>query len=164
VSRPSWHAQARRAVALAAGALFAYGLALAGMTRPEKVRGFLDFFRAWDPSLAFVMGGAVAVHAVAYRLITRRGSPLLAASFTLPSRRHLDLRLLTGAAIFGVGWGLGGYCPGPGLAALVTGSAPVVAFVVAMLAGLVVTARVEARLARPRPEPEPGAVAATAAS
>jgi len=140
-------------VAVASGALFALGLALAGMTRPEKVRGFLDFARQWDPSLAFVMGGAIAVHAVAWRLIARRTSPILAASFALPTRRVLDGRLLLGAAIFGVGWGLGGYCPGPGLASLATGSVPVLAFVGAMLAGLAMTARVEERLARPVSEP-----------
>lgn len=145
-----WHRFGQRVVALAAGALFAFGLALAGMTRPAKVLGFLDFFRAWDPSLAFVMGGAIAVHAVAVALVTRRTSPVLAAGFVLPTRRDLDTRLLVGAALFGVGWGLGGYCPGPGIAALVTGSGSVVAFVVAMLAALVVTARVEERLARLR--------------
>lgn len=139
----------QRAVAVASGVLFGVGLALAGMTRPDKVRGFLEFTRQWDPSLAFVMGGAIAVHAVAWRLIARRTSPVFAASFAMPSRRVLDGRLLLGAAIFGVGWGLGGYCPGPGLASLATGSVPVLAFVGAMLAGLVVTARVEDRLARP---------------
>ncbi len=117
------------------------------MTRPEKVRGFLDFTRERDRSLAFVMGGAIAVHAVAWRLITRRTTPVFAASFVMPTRRHLDARLLLGAAIFGVGWGLGGYCPGPGLASLATGSVAVFAFVGAMLAGLVVTARVEDGLA-----------------
>lgn len=150
MSQLSWHRFGQRVVALAAGSLFAFGLALAGMTRPAKVLGFLDFFRAWDPSLAFVMGGAIAVHAVAVALITRRTSPVLAAGFVLPTRRDLDIRLLVGAALFGVGWGLGGYCPGPGIAALVTGSGSVAAFVVAMLAALVVTARVEERLARLR--------------
>ncbi len=149
MTQHSWHRFGQRVVALAAGALFAFGLALAGMTRPAKVLGFLDFFRAWDPSLAFVMGGAIAVHAVAVAFITRRNSPVLAAAFVLPTRRDLDTRLLVGAALFGIGWGLGGYCPGPGIAALVTGSGSVAAFVVAMLAALVVTARVEEHLTRP---------------
>lgn len=131
------------AVALASGAIFGVGLALAGMTRPEKVRGFLDFFGAWDPSLAFVMGGAVLVHAVAFRLVTRRSSPVFAPRFALPTRRDLDARLLGGAAIFGVGWGLGGYCPGPGLTSLVSGAAPVAFFVIAMLVGIGLAARLE---------------------
>ena len=124
------------------------------------MRAFLDFTGAWDPSLAFVMGGAVAVHAVACRLVARRTSPGFAAAFALPTRRDLDVRLLLGAAIFGVGWGLGGYCPGPGLASLVTGSVPVLAFVGAMLAGIVVTARMEGPLARSGSQPGAGARAA----
>ena len=145
---PRGHLLGQRAMAVASGALFGLGLALAGMTRPDKVRAFLDFTGAWDPSLAFVMGGAIAVHAVAWRLIARRASPVFAAGFALPTRRDLDVRLLLGAAVFGVGWGLGGYCPGPALASLVTGSVPVLAFVGAMLAGLVVTARLDGHLAR----------------
>lgn len=131
------------AVALVSGVLFGVGLALAGMTRPEKVRGFLSFFHGWDPSLAFVMGGAVAVHAVAFQLITRRRSPVFAARFALPTRRDLDAKLLGGAAVFGVGWGLGGFCPGPGLTSLVGGAAPVAFFVLAMLVGIAVVARLE---------------------
>jgi uncharacterized membrane protein YedE/YeeE len=128
---------------LTAGVIFGVGLALAGMTRPEKVRGFLDFTGAWDPSLAFVMGGAVLVHALAFRLITRRNSPVFAAKFALPTRRDLDAKLLGGAALFGVGWGLGGFCPGPGITSLVGGAAPVAFFVLAMLVGIAVTARLE---------------------
>jgi hypothetical protein len=143
MSASSQHRVGESVVALASGVLFGVGLALSGMTRPEKVRGFLDFFRAWDPSLAFVMGGAVLVHAVAYRLITRCKSPVFAERFALPTRRDLDAKLLGGAALFGVGWGLGGYCPGPGITSLVSGAAPVVAFVAAMLLGIALTARVE---------------------
>lgn len=131
------------AVALVSGVIFGVGLAVAGMTRPEKVRGFLDFTGAWDPSLAFVMGGAVLVHALAFRLITRRKSPVFAAKFALPTRRDLDAKLLGGAALFGVGWGLGGFCPGPGITSLVGGAAPVAFFVLAMLVGIAVTARLE---------------------
>ena len=131
------------AVALVSGVIFGVGLAVAGMTRPEKVRGFLDFTGAWDPSLAFVMGGAVLVHALAFRLITRRKSPVFAAKFALPTRRDLDAKLLAGAALFGVGWGLGGFCPGPGITSLVGGAAPVAFFVLAMLVGIAVTARLE---------------------
>jgi uncharacterized membrane protein YedE/YeeE len=125
-----------------AGALFGAGLLLSGMTRPERVIGFLDVTGAWNPSLAFVMGGALAVYAVATRLVRRRrGEPWFDATFHLPTRRDVDARLLVGAAIFGVGWGIGGVCPGPGLVALGAGSADAIAFVVAMVAGLALQRR-----------------------
>lgn len=142
--------------AAASGALFGVGLAVAGMTRPEKVVGFLNFFRAWDPSLMFVMGGAIAVHALAWRVLRRRPSPLLGARFLVPTRRDLDARLLVGAAIFGVGWGLGGFCPGPGLASLATGAPAALVFVVALLLGNLAAARservIERVALRPRAE------------
>src|SRR6185295_7370618 len=100
------------------------GLAVSGMTRPSKVVGFLDVFGAWDASLAFVMVGAIGVHAVLQRVIARRGSPLFEDRFHLPTRRDVDARLLAGAAVFGVGWGLGGFCPGPGLVAAASGAVP----------------------------------------
>lgn len=140
--------RAQGAVALASGALFGVGLALAGMTRPEKVVGFLSFFRDWDPSLMFVMMGAIAVHTTVWRMVKRRPSPLLGGRFLVPTRRDLDARLLVGAAIFGVGWGLGGYCPGPGLASLATGAPAVLAFVVAMLVGNFAAARGEPHIER----------------
>lgn len=121
--------------ALAAGALFTVGLAVGGMTVPAKVQGFLDVTGRWDPSLLFVMAGAIAVYAVAHRLLVRRGKPLFDTKFHLPSRRDLDVRLLAGAAVFGVGWGLAGCCPGPGLASLATGLTAVV-FVATMAAGM----------------------------
>lgn len=138
----------QNAVSLLSGALFSVGLARAGMTRPEKVVGFLSFFRAWDPSLMFVMGGAIAVHAIAWRLIKRRPSPLFSARFLVPTRRDLDARLLIGAAIFGVGWGLGGFCPGPGLASLVTGTPTALAFMVAMLVGSFGASKAEPAITR----------------
>jgi hypothetical protein len=141
---PSENPLGQRVVALVSGALFGFGLALAGMTQPAKVRGFLDFTGRWDPSLAFVMGGAVLVHMVAYRLIALRTSPRFALRFSLPTRRDLDAKLLVGAALFGVGWGLGGFCPGPGIVSLVSGAPTAFAFVVAMVLGLVITARLEA--------------------
>ena len=128
---------ARGAAAVASGSLFGLGLALAGMTRVEKVRGFLDFSGDWDPSLLFVMGGAVAVHAVAWRVVARRARPVFAPRFEFPAARVIDARLLGGAALFGVGWGLGGFCPGPAVASLASGAPAAVAFVVAMLAGFV---------------------------
>jgi len=124
------------AAAFAAGALFAAGLATSGMTKPSKVRGFLDFGGAWDPALLFVMGGAVTVYFVLHRLVLKRPAPRFDSKFHLPTRKDLDGRLLTGAAIFGVGWGLGGYCPGPGLVSLASGALGAVVFIVAMLAGM----------------------------
>lgn len=131
-------------VAALSGVLFGVGLALAGMTQPARVIGFLDITRRWDPTLIFVMVGGIAVHTLGYRLVTRRPTPLLAARFLLPTRRDLDARLLVGAALFGVGWGLGGFCPGPGITSLVTGNPSVIAFVVAMLVGLAAAGRAEA--------------------
>lgn len=118
-----------------AGALFAVGLILGGMTQPAKVIGFLDVTGHWDPSLAFVMGGAVLVYAVLFRLFVRRPTPLFESKFHLPSRRDIDSRLVIGAAIFGIGWGLAGYCPGPGFASLTAGRLPLV-FVAALILGM----------------------------
>ena len=114
------------ATALLSGTLFGAGLATAQMTNPAKVLGFLDVAGAWDPSLAFVMGAAILVSAIAYR---RSKTPLQLST-------KIDGRLLTGASLFGLGWGLAGFCPGPAIAALVTGSAQVVVFVVAMVGGM----------------------------
>ena len=127
-------------VALFAGALFGLGLAVSGMMNPAKVIGFLDFAGGWDPTLAFVMGGALLVTIPAFRLILGRQRPILADGFALPTKTSLDARLLGGAALFGVGWGLSGFCPGPAVAALVTGLTPVFAFVAAMVAGMVLYA------------------------
>lgn len=128
-------------VAYLAGAVFGLGLVLSGMTDPAKVIGFLDVtgaYGAWDGSLMFVMGGAIAVHATTGRLIRRRPQPLLDVSWHLPTRRDLDARLLGGAAIFGAGWGLAGYCPGPGLVGAAGGLTGAAVFVAAMLAGMLV--------------------------
>jgi uncharacterized membrane protein YedE/YeeE len=119
-----------------AGALFGVGLAVAGMTRPEKVAGFLDITGAWDPSLAFVMAGAIGVHFVAHRLVLRRTAPLFDDRFHMPTRRDIDPRLLGGAGLFGVGWGLGGYCPGPALVSAAAALLPALVFVAAMTAGM----------------------------
>src|SRR5271163_4855474 len=118
------------------GIVFALGLGISGMTRPVKVIGFLDFFGQWDASLAFVMLGAIAVYFVAYRLSRRMASPWLAPEFSLPKRSDLDIKLIAGAAIFGAGWGLGGFCPGPALASLASGALPVLVFVLAMALGM----------------------------
>ena len=131
----------------AAGLLFAVGLGVAGMTQADKVLGFLNVAGDWDPSLAFVMAGAIGVNAVLYRLILRRKTPLLGGHFGIPSRTDLDLRLVAGSALFGVGWALGGYCPGPGLVSASTGGIAALTFVAAMTGGMLVQPAVDAALA-----------------
>lgn len=121
--------------ALAAGALFGFGLAMSGMTDPRRVLGFLDLFGNFDPTLALVLGGAVTTTALLFRPVLRRGRPVLASAFQLSSLDHVDRQLLGGAALFGVGWGLAGYCPGPALAGLGILSTEALWFVPAMLAG-----------------------------
>jgi len=127
------------ALAAVSGAVFALGLALGGMTIPAKITSFLDVGGAWDPALAFVMAGAIAVYAPAVRLLQRRPRPLIAERFHWPTPRAIDARLVGGAALFGVGWGLSGYCPGPALASLTGGAPSAVVFVAAMIAGIAVT-------------------------
>jgi uncharacterized membrane protein YedE/YeeE len=126
----------RDVAAFVAGALFATGLVVSGMTRPDKVLAFLDVLGHWDASLLLVMAGAIAVHALAYRLVLRRGSPLFDVRFHVPARRDIDLRILLGAAIFGIGWGIAGYCPGPALVSAAGGAVAPVVFVLAMAAGM----------------------------
>lgn len=123
---------------LIAGLLFGAGLMISGMINPAKVIGFLDVFGAWDPSLAFVMLGGVAITAIGYRTVLRRSQPLFEPGFILPTRRDIDLPLLLGAGLFGIGWGLGGYCPGPALAGLGFGSVETLGFVGTMLLGMFV--------------------------
>jgi uncharacterized membrane protein YedE/YeeE len=122
--------------ALGIGMLFGVGLTLSGMVRPLKVVGFLDVAGAWDPTLGFVMGGALAVTALAFPRILRRAGPLWAEAFSLPTRRDLDARLVIGSALFGIGWGLGGFCPGPALASLALGASGAWIFAAAMAAGM----------------------------
>lgn len=133
------------ALPVIAGALFGVGLMISGMTRPARVIGFLDPLGGWDPSLAFVMGGAVLAYAVAFRLICRgRERPWFDVRFHVPTRRDIDARLVLGAAIFGIGWGLGGLCPGPGIVSAFAGSTSAMAFVIAMLAGMYAQRRIAA--------------------
>jgi hypothetical protein len=135
VADSSRSGKARLLTALGAGVLFGLGLAISGMVNPAKVIGFLDVAGDWDPTLATVMVGALAVALPAYRAILKRPGPVLAGSFSLSTGTDLDSRLLGGAVIFGIGWGLAGLCPGPALSALATGSVPVLIFVLAMFGG-----------------------------
>lgn len=133
---------------LMAGLLFGAGLSISGMINPEKVVGFLNIAGDWDPSLAFVMLGGVVVTAIGYRTVLRRSQPLFEPNFTLPTRRDTDPSLLLGAGLFGIGWGLGGYCPGPALAGIGLGHPETMAFVAAMLAGMVLARKSAGFLAR----------------
>lgn len=144
--------------AAVSGLLFGCGLALSGMVDPARVLGFLDAFGHWDPTLAFVLAGAVAVSGCGTLIRLRMRRPLFEGRFDLPASRPVDARLLGGAAIFGVGWGLAGFCPGPALADLSLGLPGVLVFVGAMLAGMWVH-----RLTT-RPNPAPGAAALGGAS
>jgi uncharacterized membrane protein YedE/YeeE len=126
-------------VAFACGLTFALGLGIGGMTQPPRVLAFLDVAGDWDPRLALVMFGAIAVYAPASRLALRRGRPVLAPAFDLPTRRSIDGSLVTGALLFGIGWGLAGLCPGPALTSLASGEPVAVLFVAAMLVGIVLS-------------------------
>lgn len=123
-------------IALVSGIIFSLGLGFSGMTNPEVVKGFLDIFGNWNWSLMGVMIGAIGVHAVTYRLITKRKSPLLADTFELPTKTTLDKKLLIGAALFGLGWGWAGICPGPGIVSLASGEWGIFYFVISMLVGM----------------------------
>jgi uncharacterized membrane protein YedE/YeeE len=133
---------------LLAGLVFGIGLILSGMANPAKVLGFLDLAGRWDPSLAFVMAGAIAVGLVAFATARRRTVSLLGAEMRLPTARHIDRRLVSGSLLFGVGWGIAGFCPGPAIVALGIGEAKAFVFVAAMLAGMVLFEWLE-RLHRP---------------
>lgn len=130
---------------LLAGLVFGLGLIVSGMANPAKVLGFLDLAGAWDPSLALVMGGAVAVGFFAFLFARKRTLSLIGAEMRLPNARHVDRRLVTGSIIFGMGWGLAGFCPGPGLVALGAGAPKALAFVAAMLIGMLVFELLEKR-------------------
>ncbi len=118
------------------GLIFGIGISVSGMANPAKVLNFFDVAGTWDPSLAFVMGGAVIVTYLGYRFVLRRPMPVMADRFHLPTNRIIDARLLGGSAVFGIGWGIGGFCPGGALPALGTGSPDVFIFTGALLAGI----------------------------
>lgn len=118
------------------GILFALGLGISGMTRPDIVRGFLDIFGEWDWRLMGVMIGAIGVHAVAYQFIKKRHAPICDSKFQIPSNKQIDSKLLLGAMIFGLGWGWAGICPGPGIVSLASGKTQFLVFVFSMLIGM----------------------------
>lgn len=150
--------------AFLSGGLFGAGLVVSGMTRPAKVIGFLDFLGRWDASLALVMVGAIAVHMALYRVILRRRAPLFDVRFHIPTRRDLDVRLILGAVLFGVGWGLGGYCPGPGLVSLGAGALPALVFVAVMAVGMWLADNGNKLLSAAKPPPIEGNGAASTPS
>lgn len=137
-----------RVIAFVAGVIFAVGLGISGMTQPTKVTGFLDFFGDWDPSLALVMLGAIGAHLVPSVLALRRGAPVFGDRFHLPAFQSIDARLLGGAALFGVGWGLSGYCPGPAVVATAAGTGQAAVFLVTMLVGFAIFDGLQAAQAR----------------
>ena len=139
---------ARDLMALLAGVTFGLGLVISQMVNPAKVIAFLDLFGNWDPSLAFVMGAALIVTAIGYRLVWLRPRPVLAEYFQVPGNRKVDAKLAIGAVLFGIGWGLVGLCPGPAIAALTIGGVPALGFLAAMAAGMLVFELFDRRAAK----------------
>ena len=133
-------------IALISGVVFGTGLALSGMLDPSKVTGFLDLFGLWDPSLAFVMGGGVAVNAFGLWLFRKHDKPVFGDAFHLPTTRQIDSRLLLGSVLFGIGWGVSGLCPGPAVASALLNPADGLAFVVMVMAGLALGRSINKRL------------------
>ncbi|MEQ9317078.1 MAG: YeeE/YedE family protein [Henriciella sp.] len=140
----------RNITALVAGLIFGLGLVISQMVNPAKVIAFLDLFGNWDPSLALVMGGALVVTAIGYRLAWTREKPVFAAKFQVPGNRKVDTRLAVGAVLFGIGWGLVGLCPGPAISALTIGGTEAVGFLAAMVAGMLAFEAFD-RLTKPSP-------------
>jgi uncharacterized membrane protein YedE/YeeE len=138
-------------MALVVGLIFGIGLIVSGMTDPSKITGFLDLAGRWDPSLGFVMGGAILVGLVAFRVAAGRAKSLLGDAMRLPTSTVIDLRLVLGGLAFGIGWGLAGYCPGPALASLASGGSKPLIFAAAMVAGMVIFELLERLPARRKP-------------
>lgn len=136
----------RALISFIVGLIFAVGLVFGGMTQVHVVRGFLDFFGQWNLALMGVMIGAIGVHSVLYFLIRKRKTPLLDTHFHVPTRKDVDPRLLAGAALFGLGWGWAGICPGPGIVAAASGQPPFLIFVAAMIAGMGLFKLIEKKL------------------
>ena len=139
------HSYKQDLLALVTGTIFGLGLSISQMIDRQRVIGFLDVAGTWDPTLLFVLAGAVATTVITFRFVLRRQTPLLAEKFFLPSRNSIDRRLLLGSAIFGVGWGISGFCPGPGITALALGNWNAVLFVLALIVGMVAFHQYERR-------------------
>lgn len=144
------HTKLQLSAALASGLVFGFGLSLSGMLNPSRVKAFLDVFGAWDPSLAFVLGGAVVIAAIGVQVMKRMDGPLLDATFHLPEGRSIDTPLIMGSALFGLGWGIGGFCPGPAVASLsvasLKGDIPqLFLFIISMLTGMAFHDRIWSR-------------------
>ncbi len=135
------------------GILFGTGIAMSGMANPAKVINFFDVAGSWDPSLAFVMGGAVITTFIGYRLVLQRPAPVFEPTFDIPKNRKLDARLLSGAGVFGIGWGIAGFCPGGALPALGTLNPQVIIFVAALIAGMLMVRLMLGRFAARNPQP-----------
>lgn len=120
------------------GFLFSIGLILAGMTNPHKILGFLDFFGVWDPSLIFVMIGAISIHSVFYRFISKKKTPVFEKEWHIPKNKNITVNLIFGSTLFGIGWGLAGYCPGPALISLAQPNKSVVLFALSLISGMAV--------------------------
>jgi uncharacterized protein len=131
---------------LLSGLLFGTGLTISGMVNPMKILNFLDISGPWDPTLIFVIGSGLVVTLLGYQIIFKRNAPLFATSFRLPTSQDIDVKLLGGAALFGLGWGLTGFCPGPAIASVVFGKTESITFVIAMAAGMIVTRQIQNRM------------------
>lgn len=136
-------------IVLISGILFGAGVTISGMVNPMKVLNFLDISGTWDPTLILVMGAGLFVTLLGYQIVFKRNAPLYAPSFRLPTSQGIDAKLLGGAALFGVGWGLGGFCPGPAVASLVFGRLESITFVIAMAAGMILAKQIQ-KLPRPK--------------
>jgi uncharacterized membrane protein YedE/YeeE len=131
---------------LVSGLLFGAGVTISGMVNPMKVLNFMDIFGQWDATLIFVMGAGLAVTLLGYQIVFKRKAPLFATAFRLPTNKDIDAKLLGGGALFGLGWGLSGFCPGPAVAGVVFGRTESITFVVAMAAGMIVTKQIQSRM------------------
>ncbi|MFA6239099.1 MAG: DUF6691 family protein [Bacteriovorax sp.] len=136
----------KNAVSFIVGLIFAIGLGISGMTQVHVVRGFLDIFGSWNPALMGVMIGAIGVHSLFYYNIKKKSSPLLDTKFHLPTRKDIDKKLLIGSAVFGIGWGWAGICPGPGIVAATSGNMNILIFVASMLTGMGIYKLIEKKL------------------
>ncbi len=136
-------------IVLVSGMLFGAGVTISGMVNPMKVLNFLDIFGPWDPTLVLVMGAGLLVTLIGYQILFKRKAPWFAPSFRLPTSQDIDAKLLGGAALFGLGWGLGGFCPGPAVASLVFGRMESITFVIAMAAGMILARQIQ-KLQRPK--------------